>query len=63
VLDNPTYAGYIRWGKQQDWSKKRRAGTTDDYVLVRGRHEAIISEELWQRTQELRKGKKAPYPI
>ncbi|MDI6600227.1 MAG: recombinase family protein [Thermoanaerobacteraceae bacterium] len=60
VLDNPTYAGYIRWGKQQNWSKERRKGTTKEYVLVKGKHEPIISEELWQRTQELRQGKKAP---
>jgi site-specific DNA recombinase len=47
VLDNPTYAGYIRWGKQQNWSTKRRKGTTDEYILVKGTHEPIITEELW----------------
>ena len=60
VLDNPTYAGYIRWGKQQNWSTKRRKGTTDEYILVKGTHEPIMTEELWERTRELRKDKKAP---
>lgn len=44
VLDNPVYAGYIRWGKQQNWSKERRKGTTEDYVLVRGNHDPIITD-------------------
>lgn len=60
VLDNPVYAGFIRWGKQQNWSKERRKGTTNEFILVKGTHDPIISEELWERTKELRKDKKAP---
>lgn len=58
VLDNPTYAGYIRWGLHSNWAKKRRKATTDEYVLAKGQHKAIIDEDLWQRTQIRRKQQK-----
>ncbi|PKM93537.1 MAG: hypothetical protein CVU84_15275 [Firmicutes bacterium HGW-Firmicutes-1] len=63
ILDNPVYAGYIRWGKQLNWEKERRKGTTNNYTLSEGIHESIISEELWELTREIRKGKKAPEKI
>lgn len=55
VLDNPTYAGKIRWGVREDWNKKRRKGITEDFILADGQHQAVISDELWQRTQIKRK--------
>lgn len=55
VLDNPTYAGLIRWGKQENWNTKRRQGTTTDYILEKGIHEAIIDIDLWDRTRAKRK--------
>ncbi|WP_040214688.1 recombinase family protein [Clostridium polynesiense] len=55
VLDNPTYNGYIRWGLYSDWSKKRRKGMSENYVLAKGQHEAIIDDLLWTQTQERRK--------
>lgn len=54
VLDNPLYVGMMRWGVRKDWAKKRRRGTTEDYVLEKGIHEAIISEDLWERTRQKR---------
>lgn len=54
VLDNPVYIGMMRWGVRKDWAKKRRKGTTDDYVLEKGKQKAIISEELWQKTRQKR---------
>jgi site-specific DNA recombinase len=55
VLDNPTYAGLLRWGLREDWNKKRRKGITDNYVQVKGKHDAIIESELWERTKDKRK--------
>lgn len=55
VLDNPTYAGYIRWGVREDWSKKRRKGINKDVNLEKGLHEPIIDINLWEKTQEKRK--------
>lgn len=48
ILDNPTYAGYIRWGKHRNWSEKRRSGKQENVELVKGEHEAIIDRDLWE---------------
>lgn len=56
VLDNPTYAGYIRFNKHTNWAKNKRKGKSDNPILVKSTyHIPIITEELWQRTQEKRK--------
>lgn len=62
IIDNPTYAGYIRWGYRKT-SKKMKGGklTTsrptptgqDDYIFVKGLHEPIISPELYEQAQKL----------
>jgi site-specific DNA recombinase len=54
VLDNPIYVGMIRWGVRKDWAKKRRKGITEDYVLAKGKHQAIINDELWDKTRQKR---------
>lgn len=61
VLDNPIYVGKVRWGQHKDWDKKRRKGKTEEYILVDGNHEPIISEETWEKAQAIRKvrGKKS----
>jgi site-specific DNA recombinase len=53
ILENPTYAGYIRWGKHQQWSEQRRKGKQTEVKLIKGRHRAIIEKELWKRVQEI----------
>lgn len=60
ILDNPIYIGKIRWGIQKDWNKKRRSGTSENYILSDGIHEPIITQDLWDRTRLKRKlvGKK-----
>ncbi|MDT8719524.1 recombinase family protein [Clostridium sp. 19966] len=55
VLDNPIFAGYIRWGVREDWAKKRRKGINKEVPLEKGLHKAIIDEDLWERTQAKRK--------
>ncbi len=61
ILDNPIYVGKIRWGQHRDWSKKRRKGKNEEFILTEGNHEPIISEETWEKTQKIRKvrGKKS----
>lgn len=51
ILENEAYIGKCKWGKRKDWNTKRRKGVTKDYVLVEGKHEAIISFELWSKVQ------------
>ena len=55
VLDNPIYVGKIRWGYHKDWNKQRRQAKSDEFILVEGLHEAIISEDMWERTRTIRK--------
>lgn len=67
MLMNPVYMGKIRWNYRVDvkaWedkqitvSRPRRA--IDEYMLVDGRHEAIISEELFYNAN-LRKAQNVP---
>jgi DNA invertase Pin-like site-specific DNA recombinase len=59
ILINPVYAGKIRWNwrtnqkriinGEQVISRPRN----DEYVLVNGLHEAIVSEEVFAKAQEL----------
>lgn len=51
ILSNPTYIGKIRFNKQQDWSTKRRKGTNKTPIIVKGEHEAIIDQTLWDQVQ------------
>ncbi|MGE6402239.1 recombinase family protein [Bacillus cereus] len=51
ILENEIYIGKVKWGKRRDWNTKRRKGVTKDYVLVEGKHDAIISVELWVKVQ------------
>ncbi|QDH21224.1 recombinase family protein [Saccharibacillus brassicae] len=53
ILSNPLYTGKIRFNKQEDWNTKRRKGTNPNPILVKGIHEAIISEELYDKVQSM----------
>jgi site-specific DNA recombinase len=55
ILSNPIYIGKIRFNQKENWSEKRRKSQNNEYILVDGEHEAIISEEQWERVQNLRK--------
>lgn len=51
VLLNPVYVGKIRYNKQEDWTTKKRKGTNPAPIIADGQHEAIISQELWDKVQ------------
>lgn len=62
ILENPAYIGMIRWNTRKgiyvvekgELRKTRPVNTGDDYILTKGLHEAIISEELFNLAQEKR---------
>lgn len=62
ILENPHYIGMVKWNERKavlvvDDGKfrKTRPKTTDgEYILCKGKHEAIISDELFQAAQEKR---------
>ncbi|WP_201716152.1 recombinase family protein [Rossellomorea arthrocnemi] len=57
ILDNPIYNGKIRWLQVENWDKKRRRGKNVNPILVVGKHEVIISNELWNIVQARRQSK------
>jgi site-specific DNA recombinase len=57
ILANPVYIGFIRYNVRRDWNAKRRNNINPDPVLVKGHHEPIISNELWEKTQSLLKSR------
>ncbi|WP_246483862.1 recombinase family protein [Heyndrickxia vini] len=54
---NPIYNGKIRWLQIENWDKKRRRGKNPNPILVAGKHEAIISDELWNIVKSRRQSK------
>lgn len=57
ILHNPLYAGYITYGRRAI-KKTMRGGDISyqyprakEYPIYKGRHEPLISEEVWQATQ------------
>ncbi len=52
ILNNPVYAGYTRWNPYNRSSSRRRFGESSD-IVVKSTHVPIISEETWQKTQDL----------
>ena len=63
ILDNPVYIGKIAYGRRHierisdddEEVEKIRRLRNDEYGLYDGKHEAIISEELWNEAQAKRK--------
>lgn len=62
VMKNEVYYGSTSWGKRPTVKKLINGEITkmrisaDEYMLVRGRHAAIVSKEKWDMAQEKIKG-------
>ena len=62
ILENPVYIGMIRWNERKavlvvdngKFRKTRPKTSPDEMILCKGKHEAIISEELFYAAQEKR---------
>lgn len=60
ILTNPIYKGYLRWGfkktvhKMEDGKKIKKNPIAKDgeYILVKGKHPAIISDEVFESAQK-----------
>jgi DNA invertase Pin-like site-specific DNA recombinase len=60
ILQNPTYIGMIRWNTKKgvcfvengEFKKTRVNNKDEDRILVKGLHEPIITEELFDLAQE-----------
>lgn len=62
ILQNVHYIGYVRWNwrktvtviEDQEIKKRRPQAKNDDYLIYKGKHEAIVSEELFEKAKEIR---------
>ncbi|AVH75220.1 recombinase family protein [Weissella koreensis] len=62
ILNNKTYIGKIQWGKYKNYAKLgRNQGVSDDYIEVDGKHQPIITQELWNAAhKQMAKTSKKP---
>ena len=56
IIQNPVYCGKISYGRRRTEKvhgtrNEYRQVKKDDYLLVDGLHEALVSEEVWEQTQ------------
>lgn len=62
MLENVHYIGCVRWNwrktikiiKDQEIKKLRPKAKVDEYLIFEGKHDGIVSEELFNRAQEIR---------
>ena len=68
ILQNPVYAGKIRWNSRKTVRKIENGSVvlsrprSNDVLLADGRHESLISWELYQKAIDL-KSKNPPRPV
>ena len=53
IIKNKTYCGYIVWNKVERKKSSSRVRSIDEQIEVKGKHEPIISEELWNKCKEI----------
>lgn len=58
ILQNPTYIGKIRWNRTENLTSKVKP--KDEWIIADGKHEPIISEELFEQAQKLINSRKQP---
>ena len=59
ILNNPVYLGKVRWTPT---GRARRQFNHPDSIITNGNHEAIITQELWDKVQAIIKENKELFP-
>lgn len=54
IVTNPLYVGLIRYNVRRDWAEKRRNNINPDPLIVKGKHEPIITEETWEQAKAIK---------
>lgn len=60
ILHNPVYCGKIRWSTEGKMASKRDY-YNENYIVSDGVHDAIISQEVFDKAQEILKDNKKKY--
>ncbi|BCK01445.1 recombinase family protein [Anaerocolumna chitinilytica] len=58
ILDNPFYHGFVRWNRQNHSSNSIKS--EDEWIITKGTHESLISDELFSLAQDRMKTEYAP---
>ena len=66
IIKNPVYCGKIAYGRRR---MEKVHGTRneyhlvnhDDYILVEGQHEGLVTDEVWEQAQIIREGNAEKY--
>lgn len=58
ILQNPTYKGYVRWNRVEHATKTVK--DESEWIIVKGEHEPIISEEYFDQAQQRYKNEYIP---
>lgn len=51
IVQNPTYCGMIRWNRTEN--ETNRIKSADEWIVTKGKHEPIISKELFEQAQAI----------
>lgn len=58
ILDNPCYAGYVRWNLRDSETQMKKEQS--EWIIRRGPQPPIVSKELFDAARSLRKAEHAP---
>ena len=62
MLHNPCYIGKIRWSQEGERAVSKRDFKNDKILISDGKHEPLISTELWEEVRKRLEAQKKAYP-
>ena len=62
MLHNPCYIGKIRWSLEGERAVSKRDFDNDKILIVDGKHEPLISVELWEEVRDKLEAQRKAYP-
>lgn len=62
MLHNPCYIGKIRWSQEGERAVSKRDFNNDKILISDGKHEPLISTELWEEVRKRLEAQKKAYP-
>lgn len=54
IIKNKTYCGYVVWNRVERKKSSSRTRSIDEQIEAIGKHDPIVSEELWNKCQNIR---------
>lgn len=53
MIQNPVYYGMIRWNYATQQGVGRKVNPEEDWIIVKGSHEPIVSEDVWKQANSM----------